>query len=313
MTERGAEKRERASNESMSAVIDPRAEQALDRIKAALSRRKGDEAVRFYEDACAHGLIPVDESALAWLHRTLGKDWTDKLISAYAGLPCFYCNKGAIRCEECKGRGYDEDRTLCAKCLALGIDRCDFCGGSGRFTINHVPQAFQLPMMIRRIVAARKEADALLDVDVPAISDSEPGRTRKQAAKNLLQVNRLMGVLENMAVAARQLESRHASERDTIRKALAACEAVAPKLRKRTFQLLGVLARASKLELGTATRTESRRLADRRAEFYGRLAASKNLDSAFLRRPFLFSDETAAAVPAEQPESPEPPSTPTAA
>lgn len=301
MTESDPAKAEATSKDAIPSDMDPRTRQALDRIKGALSRRKGDEAIRFFNDASSHGLIPNDENVLTWLRQRLGHDPTERLISAYARLSCFYCNKGVITCEDCKGRGYDADRTLCAECLALGIDRCDFCGGSGWFLIDHVPRAFKLLVILRRVVAASKEVDVLLGSAVPAVSTGDATDARKLAAKALLQVNRLLGVLENMAVAARQEESHHAESAEIAHKAISACEALGPKLKERACQLLGILAEAAKAEAASASRRTARRIAERRAEFYGQLAASRNFSGTFLRHPLLFHDEQSAAPPPEQP------------
>ena len=219
-------------------------------------------------------------------------------MNAYAGLPCFYCNKGVIPCEECNGRGYDEDRTLCAECLALGVNRCDFCGGSGWFTIDHVPHAFKLNVIMRRVLTAGKEAEVVLASDIAVVSSAEPAVTRKLAAKELLQVNRLLGVLENMAVAAKQEASSYAESAEVTHKATAACEALAPKLQERTCQLLVTLADAAKAEAASATRTETRRLSERRAEFYGGLASSKNFSGTLLRHPLIFDEDTSATTSA---------------
>lgn len=296
MTENDASKSEATSKDAGGSYVDPRTQQALNQIKAALSRRNGDEAIRFFKDALSHGLIPSDANVLEWLRETLGDEPAEKLIGAFAKLPCFYCNKGIIPCEDCEGRGFEADRTLCTKCLALGIDRCGFCGGSGWFTINHVPHAFQLPVIMRRVVFAGKEAEVILASDVPVVSSSEPVETRKLAAKALLRVNRLLGVLENMAVAAKQEESRHAESADITRKATAACKALAPKLQERACQLLRVLAEAATAEANSAPPTATGRMAKRRAEFYGGLASSKEFAGTFLRHPLLFRVDSSNAA-----------------
>lgn len=290
-----------ATQDSAQVAVSAHTQQALERIKAACSRRKEDEAVRFFKDALSHGLIPDDETMLPWLRQTLGNEPTDKLLNAYAKLSCFFCERGLIACEDCNGRGHDEEGMLCTGCLALGIDRCDFCGGSGWFTINHVHRALQLPVILRRVVAASKEADILFGSPASGLSTSTGTETRKQAAKALLQVNRILGVLENMAVAARQLESRQTEEVESVRKAIAACEALAPRLGERACQILGILAEAAKIEATSVSRTTARRVAERRAEFYGELATTRNFSGTFLRHPFLFHDQQCASPPPEQP------------
>jgi len=278
-----------ASADSAIGGMDPRTQQALDRIKAALSRRKGDDAVRFFKEASSVGLIPGDGDVLAWLQETLGTEPTDMLMNAYAVLSCFYCNKGIVACEDCKGRGHEPDGTLCSKCLALGIDRCDFCAGSGWFTINHVPHVLQPGVILRRVVNAGKEAEAVLSAPIPVVLHGEPAGARKLGAKLLLQVNRLLGVLENMAVGAGKLATQNAEAANVARKTIAACEAIAPRLQERAGKLLGVLAEAATVEAGITTRSASRRMAERRAAFYGGLATSKSFAGTLLRRPFIFS------------------------
>jgi len=275
--------------------IDPRTQHALERIKSALSRRSGSEAVRFFKEASSNGLIPADGDLVKWLQERLGEQSTEALLAAYSRLPCFYCNKGIIECEFCEGKGHDADNTLCTRCLSLGIDRCDFCGGSGWFTINHVPHSLQLPVIVRRVVAASKETDALLANPVPVVSADNGAQIRKEAGKSLLQVNRLLGVAENMMLAAKQVESRDAESAETTGKIIAACEALGNKLRDRLCRLLEVLAEASKAESLSATDPEARQVAEKKADFYAGLADSKNMTGTSLRHPMLEPPETGTA------------------
>lgn len=234
----------------------------------------------------------------------MGNEVTEKLVGAFAVLPCFYCNKGVIKCEECGGRGYDAVQEPCVECLALGVGRCDFCGGSGWFTIHHVPHAFQYAVMIRRVVVAGKEADAIVAGDVPVLSDSAAGETRKSAARSLLQVNRLLGVLENMTVAASQLESGQMAETEAVHKVIRACDSAASKLRERARRLIGILVESSNLEVGSASRKANRRFAERRAKFYAALASSENFAGTPLQHPLIFREE--AAIEPEAAPSPAP-------
>lgn len=305
MSENGPDPSQPASPDPSPAPLDSRTQQALARIRNALSRRKGDEAVRFFEDASTHGLIPGHENLLPWLRHALGPEPTEKLLSAFATLPCFYCNKGLIECEGCEGRGHDVDRTLCTECLSFGVSRCDFCGGSGWFTINHVPRAFQLPVILRRVIAAGKDAEALLGGPLPSVSAASASDARKSVARTLLQVNRVFGVLENMALASRQLESREEDSADTVRKVLAACDALAPRLKGRVDQLLQTLAAATRAEAASGTSSAARRTAQLRTEFYERLAATGNFTGTLLGHPLLFQEEptaVASPVPNEEPD-----------
>jgi hypothetical protein len=297
MTADHTEKTTLGSDAPGSSSLDPRTQRAVLRIRQALGRKNGSEAVRFFKEAVAHGLIREDENVLVWLRQTMGSDATEKLLAAYAGLPCFYCNKGFVPCEECKGRGYDASQKLCVECLALGIDRCSFCGGSGWFTINYVPSAFRLRVMARRVTAAGKEAETLLADPKAAASSDNPREARKVAAKELLQANRLLSVLENMKLAATQEESRRPESREVAEKIVAACAKLSPRLSERVHGLLTMLAETATLEAGAATRASSRRMAEERAEFYRRALSFKDSTAALLRHPFLFPDHSSTTPP----------------
>lgn len=272
--------------------LDAGTRQALDRIKEAISRGLGDKAIRLFKEASLHGLIPNDDDAsvVAWLQHSLGPGATGGLIAAYAELSCFYCQGGLMPCADCDGRGHEVDDAPCSKCLALGVDRCDFCGGSGWFAINHVPTALQVRVIMRRVLTAATQAQAALGLEIPRLADTASATVRTVAAKALLQVSCLSGVLENMAVAARQFDEGPAESVEIARKAVAACEALAPKLHDRACRLLGVLAEVAAAEGALATQKGTRSSAEQRAQYYGELASSGDFSGTLLRRPDLFSN-----------------------
>lgn len=271
-------------------AIDLRTQQALDRIKGALASTKGDVAVRFFNEASKHGLIPNDENLVTWLDRTLGHDYTERFISAYVNLSCFYCTRGVVPCEDCEGRGHGADRRLCPTCLALGLNRCDFCGGSGWFTINHIPRAFQLPVIARRIAAATKEAGTVLASVVPNVADFEPAQARKLAAKALIQSNRLLSVFENMMIATKQEESRKVDATVSGDSLPVSCKELVPRLSERICTLLYVIAEAEAAESISASRKTTPHTAQGKIEFYTDLASSQNFEGTLLWHPLLIAE-----------------------
>ncbi|HNQ24123.1 MAG TPA: hypothetical protein PKK06_13635 [Phycisphaerae bacterium] len=281
------------------AVADAQTQRALARVRTALERRNGAEAIRFFKDAVAHGLIREDEALLVWLRQAMGDDAAEKLLAAYARLPCFYCHSGVIPCEECNGRGHDADNRPCAECLALGVDRCGFCGGSGWFTINHVPGAFRLRVMARRVAAAAKEAETLLAAAKVAVSPANLREARKAAAKTLLQGNRLLCVLENMRLAATQAELYQPDSGEIVAKIVAACAKLSPPLSARVHELLTMLAEVAALEAAAAKRSSSRRMAEARCEFYRHVVSSRNSATTLLAHPFLYREDSGTAPPAK--------------
>lgn len=266
-------------------------EQVLGRLKRALTRKYGDKAARIFKEACTEGFIPSDNNLLTWLQNHLGRDETAKLIAVFAGLACFYCENGIIPCEECSGHGHDGHGTLCTVCLALGISRCDFCGGSGWYTMFHVPAALQLPVILRRVAAATQDAEMCLAPDTH--SDSTPAELRKRAAKALIKVNRCLGVMENMATAAQQVQSRSPESGERCGKVIAVCESLGGKLRDRACVLLKELSHAARMAAKSATRKAKKQLLDKQAALYGDLAASRNFRGTSLHHPLLFPSERA--------------------
>jgi len=300
MTERESDGTTPGLNADEPEALEPRVAQTVARMKDALSEGNGSEAVRFFRDAVSNKLIVEDEELLNWLRRSMGKVATEKFLTVFSRLPCFYCNRGVLRCEECDGRGHDEDGTLCSECLSLGIDRCGFCGGSGWFTINHVPRALQLQVILRRVLAAGKDADAVLADAVPVVSATQYDDAKKEAARALLQVNRLLGVLENMAEAARREETERAESAATAQKVVAACLALAQKLEERACELLTVLADASSREAASIEGEDKSRLAQRRAKFFSHLASSKSFAGTLLRHPLLIPESSVEPDSAEE-------------
>ncbi len=270
-------------------------QQVLDRITEALSNGNGYEIIRIVSEATTHGFIPSDENLATWLDRSLGHDFTERFINTFVNLTCFYCTKGVIPCEECKGQGHGKDHKLCPTCLALGINRCDFCGGSGWFTINHIPRGFQLPVITRRITSAIKEAEIVLVHVVPNLSELGPAQAMKLAAKALIQANRLLCVFENMMVAAKQEESRNAEAINGAGSVFASWKQVAPRLSDRICTLLSCIADAESAEALSASPRTTLRMAQKKSEFYADLALSQNFEGTLLWHPLLVAEFQASS------------------
>ena len=84
-------------------------------------------------------------------------------------------------------------------------------------TYNYVPVGLQLPVMVARVKAARGEADALLREAIPAVTGQSSRETGKALAKELLRLNRLLGVFDNAIAASEKLSARDAAARCSCR------------------------------------------------------------------------------------------------
>jgi hypothetical protein len=178
------------------------------RLKACLTSDRWPDAVRLFTDGVAHELVPDRPDLARWLMRVVGRTETLRLAKAFALKECFYCKGGLERCDACGGRGYHPDQTICERCIGLGRAACDFCTGSGWVTYNYVPAGLRLPVILERAKVAAGNAETLLRKATPAVSERSSSATGRSLAKELVQLNRLMGVFENAIVAGEKLVVR---------------------------------------------------------------------------------------------------------
>lgn len=257
------------------------------RLKACLKRGRSNEAVRLFMDGVAHELLPDRPDLARWLMKVVGRTETLRLAKAFALKECFYCKSGLDRCDACDGRGYHRDQTVCERCVGVGVAACDFCTGSGWVTYNYVPTGLRLLVILQRAKAATGKADVLLRKPIPSVSARSSRETGRALAKELVVLNRLMGVFENALAVVEKLALRGSQTGPGMVKLVRACLRTARKLQIRTRHVLRGLADFARMESTRAAKSASRAVAARRARFYDGLVASESFLGTGLYHPHL--------------------------
>jgi hypothetical protein len=281
------------------------------RLKASLNSDRTSEAVRLFTDGVAHELVPDRPDLGRWLMRVVGRTETLRLVKAFALKECFYCKGGLERCDACDGRGYYRDGPICDRCIGLGVAACDFCTGSGWVTYNCVPAGLRLYVILARVKAATGKADTLMGKNDPAVSGRSSREKGKALAKELLLLNRLLGVFENAIVVGEKLSAQDATAGPGVRKLVKTCRRGARRLEPRVRQVVQALAEVARLDATRAIKPVARAVAARRAEFYQGLATSNDFFGSGLHHPHLHEPpdprEARSAAPAPGEPRPEEP------
>lgn len=265
-----------------------RAARVLQNIAGELRQGHNKKATRMLWDAEAHNLFPEGAKFGPWLTKTQGKDVVRQLVHASATFPCFYCKKGHEKCEDCEGTGGTAIGRACARCLGLSVTPCGFCDGSGWVTINCMPEGLRPAVVAARTAEAREQLKTILVKPAPKTSLRNPVTAIKQSARQLLELNRLMGVFENTVTALKHFQQAGTLPKSKIGTLLKTCVEAGVAAETRVRRLLEIMA-ASARQNARAGDTESvtQGLAQEQAEFYDELSKSKTFAGTALEHPFL--------------------------
>ncbi len=236
-----------------------------------------------------HGLFMPDHTLTDTLIKTIGKSATKKLITAFAHYPCQFCSKGRTKCENCDGHGKTQKDTMCERCAGLGIERCDFCNGSGWLAIEDLPKGLHTTVLVTRIQTALARLKLILAKPVPTASKINPKASLKESAQTCIYIDRFVGVLENMLIELKKLkvaDSKFNIDVDNIKKK---CVETALNCKKRMSQIIQCMADSQTLLAQTAPKdSAAQNLALEKADYYKSMAdksdKSVNIDD---EHPFL--------------------------
>jgi hypothetical protein len=258
-------------------------------VVSALEAGRAGAAVREFMQAVSSATAPQDEQLIPWLVSEIGKPKTAQLVEAFVHFPCFYCTKGRMSCETCEARGHTEAGAPCERCLGMRLERCDFCNGSGWVTINYVPAGLQPLVMKGRGTLAIERMRALLALRPPDIRSREPRATIKQTCVMILNMDRQMGVFENMTIVFNQLPSGWPRARKVVEPLIVRCIALAAKAETRICELVRTLGEVHRCWAEAAgTGPSERKGLVRRAQFYESLVdPSRSLAGTGLTHPLL--------------------------
>lgn len=267
---------------------DSQRARVLQSVVNELERDRGTQAVQLFREGQDHGLFPTGTGLPRWLIKTIGREATGKLVDAFAQFPCFYCEKGLERCEACAGHGTIAGGMICEACAGLSVTRCGFCDGSGWITNNVVPPGLRLVVLAERVNRACGHVASLLQKPVPTNASAEPAKAAKRCAKELLDLNRQLGVLENAVVASKDLARTHPSSKEKLVKTVGMCCRAAANAQTRVRELVKQMSVCSK-EQAEASELDSavRERAEKGSTFYESLASSKTFAGTALEHPRL--------------------------
>lgn len=253
------------------------------RVREALGKKRNDDAVTILVDGISRSAVRRNGDLTPWLSKQFGTTGAKKLLQALTHFPCFYCKRGLTRCTACGGRGHAAGEWPCDTCLALGYRRCDFCDGSGWVTYNFIPMGLRLSVIIARVQTAASELKALLQQPDPAAK----GGSAKDAASQLLALNRLAGIFENALDATRAFKNSAAGKQVAL-KIRKSCVVSWKRLTPRILACLKAL-QADAARQAASGPESKRKYAERKAGLYEKLATAKRFASTgtALDHPFL--------------------------
>jgi hypothetical protein len=310
---------------------DELARRVLANVAKELAADQKRQAARHYLAGVGHESMPPEIGKVAWVRSVIGQEATKSLVSALAGAPCFGCKLGYQECQSCGGSGFTAEARVCRTCLGFGQSRCEFCSGSGLTTYNALPEDFRPQVMTRRVARAvalidrlRGEAAAATTGELPMpvaapVLPPAPAATSDEAGQRqrVLQLNKLLGVLENAVIAARTLIRAGRAEQATfapMAKRIALSAAVAEQQLRESLRRLAAWYRVA--PAGGAEESELDR-GDREAKsaFYEEVAGSSFFQATGLEHFFLhphahgatarIQEQAAAAAAAADPAAAE--------
>ncbi|HEY7091360.1 MAG TPA: hypothetical protein VH518_24905 [Tepidisphaeraceae bacterium] len=252
------------------------AEAVVTLVGEFLRQRRYADAVRIFLESQSRGIITADQNLLDDLIGELGPELTAQLISAFAHHPCPACISGLERCSECAGQGMRQpEQHVCPQCIGSGTVRCDFCGGSGLVHYNVIPSPMRFPVLKRRVNIVTRSFEKLLA--------SPPPDDEVNLLTHILNLNKLLAVLENAVVAASAQDQQNGWAPSALYEAVMACRDFAPRL---DHNIRGALHR---LAQSCADRAMINPLSQRKADYYESLSQATSFERTCLHHPQLFS------------------------
>ncbi len=260
---------------------------AVKRISAVLQKGRGTGAVRILLQALERNELPSNGKLWDWLRARLGASASKKLIAALASMPCFYCKSGVQRCEHCDGDGCHSDASPCGYCLGFGIASCDFCNGSGRATYTVVPSALRMHVLEHRMQQALKEANQLLKAAIPAAAGRTIKIARRDLARRLFQIDRVMGVLENAVTSAREASRSRKELRKFAARVIRVARRAAMKLDLRMRRVLKQIEQVERAAITSTNLATDRSLFLARIDLLRSIRHRRGFHGCTFQHPFL--------------------------
>ena len=256
----------------------------MQQILAKLHEGHGKDAARIFIEAHHRSVIPKGPQLLDWLVRTIGREEATRLIGAFAHFPCVYCKGGVEQCDACAGRGVRAEGPFCDTCAGLGMARCEFCDGEGLAAYSFFPQELWLPIIAERSHMAIHQLGLMINQPIPRFSEAA---AEQNHANLILNLNKLIGVLENAAESAQQVA--HSDSRQQvlgrIHDSCTRAAAMGAQYLRQVIRSLAAVIRQSAKTLAAGSAEAQFR--ESRAIFYDNLSHSAGFEGTCLHHPFL--------------------------
>lgn len=159
-------------------------------IEEKMDAKQPEEAVRLYLHAVKDVLDTEAETPMS-ARECFGEKLLGRLIVACAHFACPYCSHGFSTCSACEG-ARQNDQQACSTCLALGAERCSFCGGAGLAGYSFFPEEIRTGIAVVRCHDATSLTKA-------TVASFEEGSDKKTLLKLYTRLSQCHGVYDNLA------------------------------------------------------------------------------------------------------------------
>ncbi len=251
-----------------------------DQIRHQLDGSHMKRAATLLLDAWSAGTIASDGNAGQWVNANVSEGAAGKISGAIARTTSPCCERGFVTCPTCGGFDLSSDQ-FCSDCMGLGVRRCDFCDGTGLLQYSGVPAD-----LIPKVALLRLQRVAELVED--AVVTKESTRDLRKLRTHLLNITKLLGIVENAVVALRSMRAATVDETHNLHRM---AWPIAMTLREYRTTTLRDFAAA------WAARSSAEQAAISvldQAAYFTRLAAPSGLAGTMLANPFLFAEDANA-------------------
>jgi hypothetical protein len=269
--------------------LTPQGQKALASAIAELRANRPGEAARLLGQAVLDAALPNDQALAGRLLKAAGREGLEHLVEAFVHFPCFYCKKGRDRCSACHGSGRPLGGAICEACIGMGLERCDFCDGSGWVTINYVPRALQPPVLRKRALLAFERLRKLLEQPAPRAVPGQPAAAIKQCYVQLLEIDRQLGVVENCFTARQSLVRAGQNVAEQLDRVLTKCVSLVGEAESRLREIVAAMASAHQIAAQAPGTSGTKRQADEQvAAFWAAYTKpERSAIGVLLKHPFL--------------------------
>jgi hypothetical protein len=276
-------------NEQTAPALNSEISPVVEKMLAYLKNGRFIEAAKLFLAGQTSGIFPPDHDLTKKLVKTIGENATNRIVFAFAHYPCPFCKKGRLKCRDCKGHGHINYDIICDRCLGIGMERCDFCDGSGWMAMRDVPEGLREIVFISRTKTALKRLKIIFAKSPPRPSKNNPTTTLKKSTHLLIKIDRYMGVLENALVMAEKLRASDTPLKNKIDKITRHCIESATEAKKYIREIINCMATSARLEMDMTKKGSPKYdLAKKRMEFYrGLLGKTGTFVSLNDQHPFM--------------------------